>query len=173
MAHHTGRVPIRLERLPLSEKRRLKRLVSDYLTAFHAADGTEPERDADGDIVYRYFDAYWTEPERIPFGIRRGTNLVGFCLLRDTGTHWEIAEFAILPTYRRRGYGAAAVAAIKEFCQAQGTHGCLEASTRRWNTEALQFWRAQGFVTEVETPDTLINRFRWETTPQRHDRSTT
>jgi len=111
-------------------------------------------------VVYRFFDAYWADPDRVPLTIRVDDDLVGFCLLRDAGTRWWISEFYVVPPYRSRGVGAAAVQQIKARCQAAGRHDLIQANTLRWNDHALAFWRSQGFETVSEEPDRLNNVFR-------------
>jgi predicted acetyltransferase len=149
----------RLDPAPLELKPALRRLLTDYLVEFAAMEGVPPELGPDGHAPYRYFEDYWTDPSRVPFAIWLGSELAGFCLLRDTGERWQVAEFFVAPIHRRRGVAAAAVDAAKRYCRADGRHRLLEASTLRFNTHAYAFWSSQGFVTESETPRRLINLF--------------
>jgi predicted acetyltransferase len=153
-------VPPRVEVAPIGLKPALRRLLTDYLVEFAAMEGVAPQLDGSGQATYRYFDDYWTDPDRTPFAVWLGRELAGFCLLRDTGERWQVAEFYVAPAHRRKGVGAAAVAAIKAYCGAAGRHSRLEASTLRFNTRAQAFWASQGFVLESETPRRLINVFQ-------------
>lgn len=83
--------------------------------------------------------------------------LVGFCLLREAGDCWQIAEFYVAPSHRRGGVGAAAVDEIVVRCRASEKHALLEASTLTWNEPALAFWLRQGFVTVSKTAERSRN----------------
>lgn len=148
---------VALRLVPIHMKSVLRQLLTEYLVEFAAMEGRALARDADGHVPYRYFDRYWLEAERFPFGIWYDDDLVGFCLLRDSGEQWQVAEFYVVPGYRRKGVGSAAVSALKRFCRSDGRYDALEAGTLRFNTRALAFWRSQGFVTVRETSEWLIN----------------
>lgn len=135
----------------------LRALLSDYLGVMLLTLGLPVTRDSDGYVAYRYFDAYWVEPERTPFVIVDGGEVVGLCFLRDNGGQWKIAEFYVAPGHRRRGVAAAAVAELVAYCRAHGTHRELVATTLRGNDGALAFWRRQGFRTVHEAADHLVN----------------
>ena len=155
------RSDVRVVQAPAGLKPALRTLLTDYLVEFAVRGGeVPPARDADSHVAYRWFDDYWTDPARTPLAIWAGESLAGFSLLRDTTTAWSIAEFYVVPSWRRVGVGAAAASAIKAWCQADGRHAKLEAGTLRWNDSALAFWRSQGFETVAEEPHRLINVFR-------------
>ncbi len=149
----------RLERAPLALKPILRQLLTEYLLELAPMAGATLQKGSDGQVYYRWFDQYWSDPGRVPFAIWWGADLAGFCLLRDTGLCWHVAEFYVAPPYRRRGAGAAAVTALKEFCRASGRHRCLEACTLHRNLVSLAFWRSQGFTTIGEDDDHLTNVF--------------
>jgi predicted acetyltransferase len=138
---------IHLALVGLPEKLHLRKVLTDYLVEFAAFEGVIPDRNPDGDVPYRFFDDYWREPGRIPLAVRLGKQIIGFCLLRDTGARWQIAEFYVVPAYRRTGAGERAVSLIKEYCRNHGRHRFLEASTQAFNPVARAFWSSQGFVT--------------------------
>src|SRR5581483_11227727 len=104
-----------------------------------------PYEQIDGHVVYPWFDNYWEGPARVPFAIYVGASLVGFCLLRDTGTDWEIAEFYVIPECRRRGVGTFAVSDAKEFCRTRGAYSTVTAGISPRNPRTIQFWQSQGF----------------------------
>ena len=151
---------VRLALAPIRMKPVLRHLLTQYLVEFAAMEGSDIKRDTNGHVPYRYFDQYWSEPERFPFGIWVDDELCGFCLLRDSGEQWNIAEFFVAPVHRRKGIGAASVSALKEFCRLDGRYQAIEASTLRFNARALAFWRSQDFMTVNETADRLINVYQ-------------
>lgn len=62
----------------------------------------------------------------------------------DTRDVADIAEFTVLPAYRGRGIGSAAVRAILADHRARGTYS-VDASVLRDNP-ALAFWQRLGFI---------------------------
>ena len=131
---------------PGSEKSHLRQLLTDYLEEFARLQGMPPRRDPEGHVLYRYFDDYWRESGREPFAVRLGQQTIGFCLLRDLDTRWQIAEFYIVPAYRRRGIGRRAVSLVKAYCRNDGRHRFLGADTQAYNPAARAFWESQGFI---------------------------
>jgi predicted acetyltransferase len=148
---------VRVERASVSQKPALRDLLTAYLAEFAAREGRVPERDQAGHVPYRFFEGYWSAPERIPFTIMLGEELIGFCFLRDVGDAWSIAEFYVVPGRRRQGVGRAAVVAIKDYCQRTGTHSLLIAKTLRSNEPARAFWLRQGFRTIAENEEIFTN----------------
>ena len=136
---------VALREVGLDHRELLRRLLAAYLFEF---DGRrEP---------YPQFDAYWAEPERLPFLIEAGSEVVGFCLIRVRDDGWSIAEFSVVPEHRRAGVGRAAVDAVAERARAAGA-GHLEAKVHPDNREALPFWLAVGFHV-VAAPDVIVTR---------------
>ncbi len=84
-----------------------------------------------------YFDAYWLESSRHPFLIYWREALAGFCLVRQTEEGlYQIAEFFVLRTYRRRGVGEdAACLAFSRFA------GQWQVCQEENNSAAQHFWR--------------------------------
>lgn len=144
----TARESIRLELIPSTMKPQLQALMNEHLLELAALEGVELPSDDAGNVHYRYFDAYWIEPERVPLGIWVGDDLAGFCLLRDLEPRWGIAEFYIKPAYRRSGIGTAAVSLVKAYCREDGLHHTLQAAFHTWNPPAVAFWTRQGFIQE-------------------------
>lgn len=130
-----------------SDREPLRQLLADYLFEFDGE--TEP---------YPYFDAYWSEPERLPFLIEDGEEVVGLCLVRVRDGGWSIAEFYVVPDRRRGGVGRAAVAAIAGLARSAGA-AHLEAKVHPDNQQALPFWLSVGFEV-VDAPGVVITRRR-------------
>jgi ribosomal protein S18 acetylase RimI-like enzyme len=130
----------------LSEDRELlRRLLGDYL---YELDGTTQP--------YRYFDAYWTEPERLPFLIETDGKVAGLCLIRLLDRCWHIAEFSVLPEKRRGGVGRAVVEELARRAKADGA-AHLEANVYTHNQGGLAFWQAAGFEV-VREDDKIVTR---------------
>jgi ribosomal protein S18 acetylase RimI-like enzyme len=138
-------VEITLREARLDDRDVLARLLADYLFEFDGR--TDP---------YPYFDAYWSEPERLPFLLELDGEVVGLCLVRVRGAGWDIAEFSVVPEQRRDGVGRAAVEALATRARAAGA-GHLEAKVHPDNLRALSFWLALGFV-EVSRDGPVVTR---------------
>jgi predicted acetyltransferase len=125
------------------DRDRLQRLLADYLFEFDGRTGPYPD-----------LDAYWEEPERMPFLIAVDGEVVGLCLVRRRDGGWSVAEFSVMPDRRRGGVGRAAVEALAARARSDGA-AYLEAKVHPDNREALPFWLAVGF-TEVDGPGTGV-----------------
>jgi ribosomal protein S18 acetylase RimI-like enzyme len=139
-------VSVTLREAGLDDREQLRRLLADYLYEFDGR--TEP---------YPYFDAYWTEPDRLPFLIVADGEAVGICLVRtreDGG--WSIAEFSVVPARRRAGVGRQAVEELAVRARAAGA-AHLEAKVHPGNLQALPFWLAAGFR-EVGRDGAVVTR---------------
>jgi predicted acetyltransferase len=130
----------------------LRELLNLYL--YDLSDLVAADPDALGRFEYQYLDAYWTEPDRHAFLVRRDASLAGFVLVNAhtaSGAAHGIAEFFVLQRHRRSGVGrAAAMAAFARF------PGSWEVVTDRENVRAAAFWRDTittcGFPELVEHP---------------------
>jgi ribosomal protein S18 acetylase RimI-like enzyme len=118
----------------------VERLLAEYLYEF---DGRTE--------AYPYLDAYWAEPERLPFLIESDGAPVGVCLIRVRDGGWSIAEFAVTPPHRRAGVGRAAVEALAERARVAGARH-LDAKIHPDNEQAFGFWSAVGFERIASTP---------------------
>ena len=136
---------VTLRKAASEDREEVRRLLADYLYEFDGR--TEP---------YPYFDAYWQEPERLPFLVEAGGAVVGLCLIRVRDDGWDIAEFTVVPERRRAGVGRAAVEAVAELARGAGaTH--LIAKVHPDNRPALPFWLAAGFR-EIEAQGPIVTR---------------
>lgn len=146
-----------LDEARLEDRGIIAGLLDDYLCelAAHREDAVGAT-DSRG---YPYLDAYFSEPGRHPFVIRRQGKVVGFALLRDatsTSRVWEVSEFYVTPESRRAGVGREAVVAIwRRF------PGAWDLQVHAHNTGAVRFWascvevaaRQAPRVMEVEAED--------------------
>ena len=79
----------------------LLQLYMDELSRF--PDENPDYKDENGIYHYPYLDHYWKESERFPYLLLDEGEIAGFALVRLDGDHWEMAEFYVLPQFRRRG----------------------------------------------------------------------
>jgi predicted acetyltransferase len=74
----------------------------------------------DGRFGYQKLPLYWTDPNRQPFLIYVDDELAGFVLLQkgsqisDDKDVWDMAEFFVVRSYRRKGVGMKAAWEIWE-----------------------------------------------------------
>jgi GNAT superfamily N-acetyltransferase len=129
----------------LGDRELLRQLLHEYLFEFDGR--TEP---------YPYFDAYWQEPERLPFVLENDSGPVGLCFVRVRGDGWAIAEFYVVPAARRAGVGRAAVEELASRARVAGA-AYLEAKVHPDNQGVLPFWLAAGFEV-VDSPGVVVTR---------------
>ena len=139
---------VRLSPVRLDEKAALRADLDAYLIAH--ADLVDPER-RHGDPTHQpYYDAYWSEEGRKRAGHPSGR-----------GCDAAVAEFCILPAFRRTGLGL--VAAHRTFGLVSGQ---WELQVHRANPAGMAFWaRAIATASVVEAPatpleDRVVHRFR-------------
>jgi predicted acetyltransferase len=58
-----------------------------------------------GEYEYQYLKYYWTESTRFPYLFYCGEDVAGFALIRREEQFFSMAEFTILPNFRRKGLG--------------------------------------------------------------------
>jgi predicted acetyltransferase len=136
----------------IEEKQIIKSLLQPYLTELSQFEDHEPDpKDEAGIYLYPYLDAYWQEVERFPYLLYSDKSLAGFALVRKEGDHWEMAEFYVLPEYRRRGAGMACATLIFKKHPGSWRIGFNKQnypSRRLWRKLALAL--ADGFSEEGE-----------------------
>jgi len=96
----------------------------------------------DGRFGYEPLPLYWQEAHRFPFLVRANGELAGFALVQrgsqvSAATDvWDLAEFFVLRSYRRRSVGLRAAQAVWKMFP-----GPWEVRVLANNTPALEFWR--------------------------------
>jgi predicted acetyltransferase len=94
----------------VEEKKTIFTLLQAYLDELsHLPDEKIECKDENGIYHYPYLDSYWRESERYPYLLMSDRKLAGFAFVRQEGDHWEMAEFYVLPEFRRRGLASACV----------------------------------------------------------------
>jgi predicted acetyltransferase len=58
-----------------------------------------------GEYEYPYLKYYWTENTRYPYLLYCNGDVSGFALVRKEEKFFSMAEFSVLPTFRRKGTG--------------------------------------------------------------------
>ena len=109
-------ISVRAEEVREEQRQTLANLMQKYLyemTRYYPIAMGE-----DGNYNYKYLPLYFEEEARRAYFFYAGEALVGFALINDysfTGepTDNSIAEFTIFPACRGRGYGLAAVEALR------------------------------------------------------------
>ena len=99
------------------------------------------EMGADGNYIYRYFDAYFEEKNRTAYFIYDDETLIGFAMVNDyscldDAIDHAMAEFTVFPNYRGKGFAGKAVQQIFSIHP-----GRWEIKFSERNRPASSFWR--------------------------------
>ncbi len=128
----------------------IEALLDEYLQelAFHR----EVAVGATNARSYPYLDAYFVEPGRHAFLIRRDGDIVGLALIRDPISTdcpvSQVAELYVRPGSRRLGLGREAIA-----CIFRRFPGAWELQVHARNAAALRFWASCVEASTQEAPD--------------------
>jgi predicted acetyltransferase len=127
---------VRLVPVPFEEKAVLQRLLELYLHDLSEFD-EDIRLNEHGLYGYRYLDHYWTDEDRFAFFVRAREQIAGFALVRRlSGDSYQMAEFFVLRSFRRRGIGEAAARQL--FARFPGN---WEVPQLERNAPAQAFWR--------------------------------
>ena len=136
---------IRIEPASPSDRDLVRRLLEFNAYEFSRFDGADV--DARGEFGYEWLDAYWSDEDRHPFLITVDDAIAGLALVRSRDRS-SIAEFLVMPKYRRSGVGTAAARAIFALFP-----GVWEVHQVPGNRAATEFWHAAIAVEFTETTD--------------------
>lgn len=109
---------IRLQKVPFEQKGQLFDMMQIYIREFSRFEPVEP--DENGIYPYPPFDSYWKEKDRHPYFIMVDGKRAGLVLVnrnhyvRMLHQSRSIAEFFVLPEYRRLGVGSRAARMLTE-----------------------------------------------------------
>jgi predicted acetyltransferase len=151
-------VDVEVVRAELADKEVLRQLLE-----FNAYEFARLSHDAvlneHGRFGYSWLDHYWTEPMRYPFLIQVRGQIGGMVLVTGTDPR-SIAEFLVMPQYRRTGVGLAAARCVFELFG-----GAWSVHEAPGNDAAVAFWRRAIPVQFIETRDDdgTTQRFRLPT----------
>ena len=132
---------IRLETVEEHKKHVLYRLLQYSL--FEESLTDQNDMDEDGVFAYKWLEDYFTEEDREAFFIKeQGTEkLLGFVMVNTYVQRWEsghsIAEFMVLPKFRRTGVGKQAARACFDRYP-----GNWEVSPSLGSGQAYEFWKS-------------------------------
>ena len=132
-AVHDERMDVQVVEALEDDRTVIGRLLQLYHYDFSEFDGSDVN--PHGEYLHRYFDEYWTDPDRKAFLFLVEGALAGFALV-FTGEPRDIAEFFVMRKYRGRGAGAQAAASL--FAQVPGRWTVRQQLT---NPAATAFWR--------------------------------
>ena len=127
-----GRSPI-IRPASFADKGIVRQLLEFNAYEFSRLDGAD--LDGHGRFGYAYLDLYWTEPDRHPYLILVGASIAGMALVRAGPPH-SVAEFLIMPKYRRARIGTAGA---RDLLSRHPGH--LEVRQNQGNESAVAFWR--------------------------------
>jgi predicted acetyltransferase len=145
-------MPVEIATVPHDDKEVLRRLIEFYDYDFSELLGWDVNEH--GTFGYRYFDQYWTDPDRHPLFIRVDGRLAGFALVRAGQPH-DMAEFFVMRKYRRVGIGTEAARSI--FTQFPGSWQVRQLEA---NVNATAFWQRAIPV--------AFDEGRWDEGPVQH-----
>ena len=141
-----------LKKVEATEKDLLYRLLQYSLYEESKNDGNEIN--ADGVFEYEYFDLYFSDPSREAYFIKEkdSDKTLGFVMINEylkvVKEGHSIAEFLVLPKYRRNKIGKmVAMECIKKY------KGKWEISPSFGSDEAFNFWKN---VVESVTKDYIF-----------------
>ena len=93
-----------IKKATIEDKPTIHTFIQPYLDELSRfPDDDSDYKDEAGIYHYPYLDNYWQEKTRFPYLLYRNDQVSGFALVSYYRDHWRIAEFYILPEFRRLG----------------------------------------------------------------------
>ena len=119
----------------------------------------DDELDANGNLHYGWFEAYFTDPKRKAYFLYEGETLVGFAMIHPYSNLGEtpdyvLAEFTIFPMYRHRHLASEAANLIFERFKGRWEVKYNEenaAARRLWNQVTAKFNPCKEHLNDIET----------------------
>ena len=154
----TELVPVAIE-----QKETLRNLLEKYLCEFAQYDLRDVQED--GLYHYRWLDCYWTDPNRWAYFIRVDGKLAGFAMVNDypeipdRKPDFCLAEFYVLPRYRRAGVGREAAFQLFDLHRGQWQfqrHPHNVPSVHFWNRVVKEYTHGRYELIEAY-PDERVN----------------
>ncbi len=131
---------VEIRQVTVDEKEILRNLLEKYDYEFSQWDQRDVDRS--GLYGYAYLDHYWTEANRWACFILVDDRLAGFAMINahpeiPEPMDYALAEFCIMPKYRRHGIGR--IAAYQVF---DSFHGKWQLKRHPHNISSVHFWNA-------------------------------
>lgn len=129
----------KLEKVKLEEKEILYNLLQFAL--YDGSKYIENELNDKGEFEYRWFDNYFTDTDRLTYFIKSDDNkILGFFMINQNMKYYDeghsVAEFLILPNYRRNHIGKRVAFDIFNMLK-----GNWEVEPIENSEEAYYFWK--------------------------------
>ena len=125
----------KIQIVPLGRMEEMRKYFNDYLTELSEFD-PDIKFDKNGTPIYKWFDCYWEDKNRYPFFLIVDGSVAGLTLIRElSNMSYEIAEFYVLPEYRKDGNALWFAKEITDLFE-----GEFVFSTRLTNERAIKFW---------------------------------
>ncbi|WP_124098039.1 GNAT family N-acetyltransferase [Ruminococcus sp. Marseille-P6503] len=159
---------IEITKVKEEEKEILRNLLEKYDYEFSQYDGRDV--DENGNFGYEWLDYYWTEDGRYAYFIRADNKIAGFAMscpyaeYRES-TDYQVAEFCILPKYRKLGLGKKLAFYLWDTHKGSWEIRCHPkniGSVRFWESIALEY---SGGKCEIVHNDTLAEPYDDKTLP--------
>ncbi len=124
-----------IELVPEEKKEEMRGYLNSYLTELSQYDNSITFDD-NGNPIYKWFEFYWNDKGRYPFYLLIDGVIAGITFIREVmPENYEIAEFYVIPDFRRQGNGLWFAEEI-----ANKFIGQMEFSTKLSNISAVKFW---------------------------------
>ena len=140
----------------IGDKIIISKLLQPYLSELAQFEDIRPDQpNASGEYEYQYLESYWTEKDRYPYLFYLKEKLAGLAFVRKEENYYSMAEFYILPEFRRLGLGMAfAIEIFKKHT------GVWKIGFNKQNIPSRQLWKklAQNLAhSDVEEGETDIS----------------
>lgn len=124
-----------LQIVPLARMEEMRQYFYNYLIELSEFD-PDIKFDDNGVPIYKWFDCYWDAKDRFPLFLIIDKKVAGLALVREIGNmQYEIAEFYVLPEFRKDGNAIWFATEITNLFDGEFTF-----STRLTNPRAVKFW---------------------------------
>lgn len=145
----------------IEEKEKLWGIFQKYL--HELSQHKHIEKDNKGQYIYKYFDNYWQDKGRFPFFILNNGQIIGLIFINnysvisdETNLH-AIAEFYVVPDYRKQGIGREALTQV--FSKFKGK---WEVDVIGKNKDADIFWgKTINTYTKGDFKKQMVNNEKW------------
>ena len=125
----------KIQIVPLSKMEEMRKYFYEYLTELSEFD-PDIKFNQKGLPIYEWYDCYWEDKNRFPIYFIVDNHIAGLALIRELeNMQYEIAEFYVLPNYRKDGNAMWFANQLMDLFAGQ-----FVFSTRFTNKRAIKFW---------------------------------